>query len=74
MSTHTEDTLSSDPALAMDHDGNVLVYSRTRCGPTVNQKLTTGQQLLSANGNNRLILQADGNLVLYRLDTGAASR
>ena len=35
----------------MDHDGNVLVDSRTRCGRTVNRKLTTRQQLLSSNGN-----------------------
>ena len=37
---------------------------------TGGQKLTSNQQLLSANGNNRLTLQADGNLVVNRVDTG----
>jgi hypothetical protein len=37
---------------------------------TGGQKLSTNQQLRSANGNNRLTLQADGNLVVNRVDTG----
>jgi hypothetical protein len=36
------------------------------------QNLTTGQELVSSNGKARLVLQSDGNLVLRRVDTGAA--
>jgi hypothetical protein len=35
------------------------------------QQLNSGDQLLSANGKTRLIMQTDGNLCLYRVDTGA---
>lgn len=34
-----------------------------------NQQLTSGQFLLSPNGNYKLIYQADGNLVLYASNT-----
>jgi len=37
-----------------------------------NQKLATGDQLVSPNGIVRLVMQADGNLVLYRTDSGQA--
>lgn len=33
-----------------------------------NQKLNVNDQLVSNNGKTRLIMQADGNLVLYRND------
>ncbi|MBO0885088.1 MAG: hypothetical protein J2P17_33100 [Mycobacterium sp.] len=39
---------------------------------TVNQQLNIGDQLLSSNGKARLVMQSDGDLVLYRTDTGAA--
>jgi len=39
---------------------------------TATQQLNAGQQLTSANGKARLVMQLDGNLVLYRNDTNAA--
>ena len=36
-----------------------------------NQWLEMNQQLLSPNGKTRLVMQNDGNLTLYRVDTGA---
>jgi uncharacterized protein YkwD len=36
-----------------------------------NQQLVTNQQIVSANGKVRLLMQTDGNLCLYRMDTGA---
>jgi CubicO group peptidase (beta-lactamase class C family) len=35
-------------------------------------KLTVGQQIVSTNGKSHLLMQSDGNLVLYRNDTGRA--
>jgi outer membrane protein assembly factor BamB len=67
--------LQDDGDLVILYQGMQIWHSNTAFMPndrlTVNQKLTTGQQLLSTNGNIRLLLQTDGNLVLYRLDTGA---
>ena len=37
-----------------------------------NQQLSIGDQLVASNGRTRLLMQSDGNLVLYRTDTGAA--
>ena len=37
-----------------------------------NQRLNVNDQLMPPNGRTRLIMQADGNLVLYRNDTGSA--
>src|SRR3954453_3565147 len=37
-----------------------------------NQQLNVGNQLLSSNGRTRLVMQSDGNLVLYQTDTGGA--
>jgi Ig-like domain from next to BRCA1 gene len=34
------------------------------------RRLTTGEELTSTNGRVRLVLQGDGNLVLYRTDDG----
>jgi hypothetical protein len=36
------------------------------------QALAPGQSIVSANGNYTFVLQDDGNVVLYRQDTGAA--
>jgi hypothetical protein len=36
-----------------------------------NQGLNVNEQLLSPNGKTRLLMQSDGNLCLYRVDTGA---
>jgi hypothetical protein len=36
------------------------------------QQLNIGDQLVASNGRTRLLMQSDGNLVLYRVDTGAA--
>jgi outer membrane protein assembly factor BamB len=62
---------------------SVVVLALSAFGPTVaqaqggstliaNQQLNIGDQLLSVNGRARLAMQSDGNLVLYRTDTGAA--
>jgi hypothetical protein len=37
-----------------------------------NQQLGVGQQLMSSNGKARLVMQPDGNLVLYRTSDGRA--
>ncbi len=37
-----------------------------------NQQLNVNQQLMAPNGKTHLVMQPDGNLVLYRNDTGAA--
>jgi hypothetical protein len=39
---------------------------------TVNQQLNVNDQLESANGSATLVMQGDGNLVLYRQDNGNA--
>jgi hypothetical protein len=39
---------------------------------TANQQLNVNDQLESANGSARLVMQGDGNLVLYRQDNGNA--
>ena len=39
---------------------------------SANQQLNVGNQLVSSNARARLVMQSDGNLVLYRTDTGAA--
>jgi hypothetical protein len=36
------------------------------------QGLNVNQQIVSPNGKTRLLVQSDGNVCLYRLDTGAA--
>ena len=38
----------------------------------VNQGLKQNQQLLAANGTTRLVMQVDGNLVLYPVSNGSA--
>ncbi|MEU5045878.1 hypothetical protein [Streptomyces griseorubiginosus] len=35
------------------------------------QRLAVGEELSSGNGRVRLVMQGDGNLVLYRTDDGA---
>jgi hypothetical protein len=58
----------------VQRDGNVVVHapdgtvawaSKIRDRLTANVRLSSGQQLLSADRSRRLVMQSDGNLVLY---------
>jgi len=51
------------------HYGPVL-HNSSGCGElTANQQLTSNQSLASCNGDYTLIMQSDGNLVLYQGST-----
>jgi hypothetical protein len=67
--------------LVMQNDGNLVLYNASglplwssgwdpgagvaRDTLSATQQLTTGQSLVSRDGKNTLVMQADGNLVLY---------
>jgi hypothetical protein len=55
------------------HTTQLTAYTDLRTLPLqVNQQLNVNQQLVAPNGKTHLVMQPDGNLVLYRNDTGAA--
>ena len=65
--------------LKVQNDGNVVLYRANgsaawftgwdRTGLFAGQYLSTGQQVTSANGRYHLILQPDGNVVVYTSET-----
>lgn len=74
--------------LVLQNDGNLVLYNHSGTAvwatntaqnwPPVSDRLRPGQQLhtneelISANGKVKLIMQDDGNLVLYRTDDNVA--
>jgi hypothetical protein len=70
----------SGGTLVMQDDGNLVVYgptgsaawaSKSQAASAVphsisnNQRLSAGQQIVSPNGRHRLVMQGDGNAVVY---------
>lgn len=67
----------SAPRLVMQDDGNLVLYDNTNravwCSTggfigdrlLAGERLTSGQQMVSRGGKYRLIMQSDGNLVIY---------
>lgn len=78
---HTDTWGASGGRLVLQDDGNAVLYTAggtpmwftgwdRGAGVPIDsmyplQQLTAGQQLLSANGSHRLVMQGDGNVVVY---------